>query len=105
MDGMVSATVGSAPTASRPTREQPRFPDVIWVKGRGYIPRSALDWYKAQLQAFALGVAPVKPPRIEPDPLVPLMAVGSELGVGRRTVGRRIAENQKDAALSETAAA
>jgi hypothetical protein len=95
MHSTVYETAGSAPSASNPQRAaEPRFPDVVWLKGRGYVPRSALDWYKAQLQALALGVAPVKPPRIEPDPLVPLKAVSAELGVGRRTIGRRIAERQ-----------
>jgi hypothetical protein len=39
---------------------QPRFPAVVWQKGRGYIFRSAANKYKAELQALALGVAPVR---------------------------------------------
>jgi hypothetical protein len=80
-------------------RVEPPFPSVMWLKGRGYIPRSALDLYKAELQAFALGVAPVKPPRVDPDPFVPLKAVSAELGLNRRTIGRRI----KAAAVSASA--
>jgi hypothetical protein len=75
-------------------RSEPRFPQVHFLKGRGYVFRSALNQYKAELQAFALGVAPMAAPAIDPDPLVPLMRIASELGVGRRTIGRRIAESQ-----------
>jgi hypothetical protein len=65
----------------------------MWIEESGYVRRSDLDWYEAQLQARALGVAPVKPPHIDPDPLIPLKAVCAELGIGRRSVGRRIAES------------
>jgi hypothetical protein len=82
----------SAP--ARPKPPIPRFPSVVWIKGRGYIPRSTLDGYKAELQAFTLGVPAVYQPPIKPDPLVPLKQVCAELGVGRRTIGRRIAESK-----------
>jgi hypothetical protein len=76
-------------------RIEPRFPEVNFLKGRGYVFRSALNQYKAELQAFSLGIGPPPPsPIVEPDPLVPLMKVASELGVGRRTIGRRIVESQ-----------
>jgi hypothetical protein len=75
-------------------RIEPRFPQVHFLKGRGYVFRSALNQYKAELQGFALGVAPMAPHAIDPDPLVPLMRVAAELGVGRRTIGRRIVESQ-----------
>ncbi len=93
MEGVACETAGAAGSNPRRAAEPP-FPGVVWLKGRGYVPRSALDWYKAQLQAFALGVAPVKPRPIEPDPLVPLKAVSAKLGVGRRTIGRRILESR-----------
>jgi hypothetical protein len=67
----------------------------ILAKGRGYIHRSTLDAYKAELQGFALGVPPVYQPPIKPDPLVPLKQVCVELGVGRRTIGRCIAESKR----------
>jgi hypothetical protein len=82
----------------------PRFPLVIWQKNRGYVPRSDLDTYKAALAAYALGVKPVQPVKIEPDPLVPLKQVAAELGVGRRTIGRRIAEAEAAADNSAKAA-
>jgi hypothetical protein len=81
------------------------FPAVTWVRGRGYVLRSALNQYKAELQAAALGVAPVAPQRVEPDPLVPLKQVSAELGVGRRTIGRRILEAQKATVAGDQAAA
>jgi hypothetical protein len=34
-------------------RIEPRFPEVNFLKGRGYMFRSALNQYKAELQAFA----------------------------------------------------
>jgi hypothetical protein len=73
------------------------FSTVVWVKGRGYVPRSKLEKYKAFLIAHAQGVAPVEQPAPYPDPLVPLKQVGEELGIGRRTVGRRISEARKAA--------
>ena len=84
----------SAPTRPEP-HAIPRFPSVIWIKQRGYIQRSALDAYTAELRAFALGVPPVYQPPIKPDLLVPLKQVCVELGVGRRTIGRRIADAKR----------
>jgi hypothetical protein len=81
----------------------PHFPMPIRVNGRLYLRRSALDRHKAQLQAFALGVQPVEPPQIEPDAFVPMKAVEKELGVGRRTIGRRIAESAQAAHADQAA--
>jgi hypothetical protein len=67
---------------------------VTKVKGRGYVLRSKVDRYKAELQAYALGIQPVEPPLPDPDCFVPLKHVAAELGVGRRTIGRRIVESQ-----------
>jgi hypothetical protein len=89
-----SQTAQSAAGGSR-APASPQFPDVAWVNGRGYVLRSALNRYKAELMAAAQGVAPVVPPHADPDPLVPLKAAGMELGVGRRTIGRRIAKSKK----------
>jgi hypothetical protein len=89
--------MNNPPTGAAAQRNEPRFPDVIWQKGRGYVLRSALNRYKSQLQAQALGLAPVEPWPIDPDPLVPLKQVSAELGVGRRTIGRRIAETAQAA--------
>jgi hypothetical protein len=71
-----------------------RFPNVVFLNGRGYVLRSDLNRYKAELLASALGVPSVEPPLVEPDPLVPLKVVSAELGVGCRTIGRRIDESQ-----------
>ena len=96
-------TANSAAERRLRSSESPEFPPVAFSRGRGYVRRSDLDWYKAQLMASALGVAPVKPQFVEPDPLVPLKQVCAELGVGRRTVGRRIADTQAGIAASEAA--
>ena len=77
--------------------EEAFYSSVIWVKGRGYVPRSRLEQYKAILIAQAQGVAPVEPPAPYPDQFVPLKQAGKELGVGRRTIGRRILEARKAA--------
>jgi hypothetical protein len=92
------------PTAGKTRRlEPPQFPPVTFFKGRGYVLRSQLDQYKAEIQAFALGVRPPEPKIVEPDPFVPLKQVCAELGVGRRTIGRRIKE--AEAPVYETEAA
>jgi hypothetical protein len=77
----------------------PPFPQVIYLNGRGYNWRSHLEHYKSQLVRQALGVRPEPPPttRTEHDVLVPLKVAGAELGVGRRTIGRRIAEARQSA--------
>ena len=93
---MVVRLFESGREAERPARAraEPVFPPVISFKNRGYIHRSDLDRYKAELTAFALGVAPVEPARADPDCLIPLKQVAAELGVGRRTIGRRITESR-----------
>jgi hypothetical protein len=83
---------GTAGFSRRP--EPPKLPPVIFFKGRGYVLRSRLDHYKGELQAFALGVSAPEPKIVEPDPFVPLKQVCVELGVGRRTIGRRIKETE-----------
>ena len=88
----VSATAAERPRA---TPLPLRFPNVIWQKNRGYVLRSELDKYKSELAALALGVPPPPaPPPPMPDPFVPLKQVAAELGVGRRTIGRRIVESR-----------
>jgi hypothetical protein len=85
----------------QPTNSTPRIPLPFRVNGRLYLRRSQLDRYKAELQAHALGVRPIYSPPVEPDPFIPLKAVETELGIGRRTIGRRIAEAQAAAGQGE----
>jgi hypothetical protein len=80
---------------------EPRLPDVIWQRHRGYMLRSELNRYEQELKAVSLGVPPVPPQPIETDPLVPLKQVASELGFGRRTLGRRILEARRKAELAQ----
>ncbi|MGO9428340.1 hypothetical protein [Rhodoblastus sp.] len=88
-------TFEGAPSSRKTWRpDEPQFPTAVAIKGRLYVSRNALERYKAELQAFALGVAPVEPLKTNPDRLVPLKVISDELGVGRRTIGRRIAESQ-----------
>jgi predicted DNA-binding transcriptional regulator AlpA len=87
---MPDDTQGNASPPRGP--QPPRFPPVTFFKGRGYLRRSQCNRYKDELQAFALGVAPPEPKILEPDPFIPLKQVCAELGVGRRTIGRRIKE-------------
>jgi hypothetical protein len=99
---MPTSETPAARRANAQHQPKPRFARVIWQNGRGYVLRSELNRYKAELTAAALGVAPVYPPRVDPDPLVPLKAVCEELGVGRRTIGRRIAESRPSEAWAES---
>jgi hypothetical protein len=97
-DEIQAAAAGSP---SRP--EAPKLPPVTFFKGRGYLLRSQLAQYKAELQAFALGVSPPDPKIVDPDPFVPLKQVCAELGVGRRTIGRRIKEAELSVSEPEAA--
>jgi hypothetical protein len=81
---------GTAGLTRRP--EPPKLPPVSFFRGRGYLLRSQLEQYKAEMLAFALGVNPPEPKIVDPDNFVPLKQVCAELGVGRRTIGRRIVE-------------
>jgi hypothetical protein len=76
------------------TGTEPPFPTVFDIHGRGYVWRSELESYKAALVRYALGSQPEPPPKSRPegDSLVPLRVVSGELGICRRSVGRRIAQ-------------
>jgi hypothetical protein len=84
---------------ARPTRAQPIFPPVAWINDRGYVFRSHLNRYKAELVGEALGAEVLSaalgpmPPVPDGDPLLPLKQVAAELGIHRRTVGRLIVES------------
>jgi hypothetical protein len=58
------------------------FPPIITINTRHYVRRSDLDHYKSRLYAHVLGVAPIEPPPMAIDLLVPLRDVARELGVG-----------------------
>jgi len=85
--------------------DSPPFPVVVRINGRGYIWRSELEAYKEALVRYAFGGQPEQPPQPRPegDSLVPLRVVSGELGICRRSVGRRIA--QTAAGSSESRAA
>jgi hypothetical protein len=76
--------------------EKVPFPPVIEVNGRLYNWRTDIEWYKSALIAHALGQDPPPMPTTRPvgDSLVALKVSASELGVGRRTIGRHI-KNQR----------
>jgi hypothetical protein len=76
----------------RAAMEPPRYPAVVTIKHRHYNWDSDLKRYEAELKAYSLGVPPVYPPPPDPDVLVPLKAAAARFGIGRRTIGRRIAE-------------
>jgi len=100
MTGIISEPVASAPPApaAKPGRVQPRFPVVIWYNHRGYVQRGGLNRHKDELIAFAQGVAFKEIEGAYTDTsLVPLKQVAIELGVGRRTIGRRIEAAQEAA--------
>jgi hypothetical protein len=66
-----------------------KFPSPITQNGRLYFWRSQLEAHKRELA----GLPPLNEPDVI-DVLVPAAQAASEFGFGRRTLGRRIAENQ-----------
>ncbi len=86
-------TIALEPAQGAPPPAKPLFPPVAWIGGRGYVLRSGVDRYKAELMAESLGVAPTYPPIPDPDPLITLPRVAEEFGVHRRTIGRLIRES------------
>jgi hypothetical protein len=71
--------------------ECPKFPPVYEISGRKYVRRVELEQYKLELIRSAIGGSKlIDPPRADYDAFVPLKIVAAELGVGRRTIGRRI---------------
>jgi hypothetical protein len=86
-------------TAPRLTRLQPPFPPVVWLNHRGYVVRGALNRYKDCLLAFAQGVEfQERDGAYDDGSFVPLKQVAAERGVGRRTIGRRIVDSQREVA-------
>jgi hypothetical protein len=78
---------------------EPAFPEVIVLRGRNYVWRSAFERYKADLVRHTLsGRYPPPPPPPGPDTLIPLKLAAAELGVGRRTIGRRLKQTTDAAA-------
>jgi hypothetical protein len=95
---MVSEMARGALDARAP-RARPIFPPVAWIHDRGYVFRSHLNRYKAELVGEALGAEVLSaalgpmPPVPDGDPLLPLKQVAAKLGIHRRTVGRLIVES------------
>jgi hypothetical protein len=72
------------------------------MRGRHYVSRSGLEWFKRASVAIAMGEdVPPLPESPSGDALIPLKLVGAELGVGRRTVGRYIREPSATADAAE----
>jgi hypothetical protein len=70
---------------------KPNFPSPRRINGRLYWERGEIEDYKRAL----LGLPPAeRGPTLE---LVPASVLGRELGVGRRTLGRRIAGRPSEA--------
>jgi hypothetical protein len=70
---------------------KPPFPTALDINGRPYFLRSQLEEYKQALIAWASG-AQVASSDTKPaiEEFVPAERAARELGVGRRTIGRRI---------------
>jgi hypothetical protein len=75
----------------KPNIPAPNFPLPIKINQRWYWHRAGLEAYKCAM----IGLPP--PPRSEPDiaALVPAKVVAQEFGIGRRTLGRRLASVQQ----------
>lgn len=76
------------------------FPPVIEIQGRKFVTRSQLEFYKKRVLARAMGApAPTyEAPTIET--FVPLPQAATELGVSRRTIGRRMATRAPEPAAA-----
>jgi hypothetical protein len=87
--------------------EQPQYPPVINYNGRLYQFESHLEWFLLAVEACSLGQdwPPLPTKRPIGDKLVPIREAAARLGVGRRTVGRRIKEAEAAAAVSNPVAA
>lgn len=68
----------------------PDFPQTFELGGQKFVTRSALEHYKRTALAIALGAAPPAYEARDPEEFVPLTKASRELGVSRRTVGRRM---------------
>jgi hypothetical protein len=75
------------------------FPTPVRQNGRIYFLRSSLEAHKRALA----GLPPVDFQGI--DALVPAPRAATELGVGRRTIGRRVAELEDDRAAEHQSSA
>jgi hypothetical protein len=81
--------------------EGPAYPLVFDINGRLYNWRLDVEWYKAALVAYSLGQEPPPLPTAHPgDSLVPLKTTASELGITRRTIGRKV-RDQRSAFAAE----
>jgi hypothetical protein len=76
--------------------EKVAFPPVIEIDGRLYFLRSHLEWFKAANMARSFGLEQPPFPTTRPpgDPLVSVAATAVELGVTRRTIGRKIRDQR-----------
>jgi hypothetical protein len=71
---------------------KPPFPTPLEINRRLYFRRTEIETYKQALIAWASGVqAPPSDTKSTVEEFVPAERVARELGVGRRTIGRRIA--------------
>jgi hypothetical protein len=71
----------------------PTFPPTINIAGRIYVRESQLVWLMAAYEAVSLGRGPPPPPPPpKDDRFVPVKTAADQLGIGRRTAGRRIKE-------------
>jgi hypothetical protein len=86
--------------------QPPKYPPPLNVNGRLYNWHSHIEWYKEALVAHALGQDPPPMPTTRPegDSLIPVKTTAAQLGVGRRTIGRRIKEAVSAATAATVAA-
>ncbi len=81
-------------------KKKPAFPPPVHINGRVYFQRSLLDKYKYAVLAKALDGELEIPPSPHEE-FVPATQAARELGVTRRTIGRRVAEFDKEKRLSD----
>ena len=77
--------------------DKPEIPAPFEMNGRLYFKRSELEAYKKAVFAWATGGQLAPPAESNPpvEEFVSAQQAARELGVGRRTIGRRIVERAK----------
>jgi hypothetical protein len=93
--------------ATKAQSEQPQYPPVVSYNGRLYQFESQIEWFLAAVEACSRGQdwPPLPTKRPIGDKLVPIREAAARLGVGRRTVGRRIKDAEAAAEAADHVAA
>lgn len=74
----------------------PEFPPTFEMGGRKFCARSMVEHHKRTIVALAMSAAPPEYEEPDVEEFVPVTQVAKELGVSRRTIGRRMANPRNE---------